>query len=102
MRTPRRNRCAARCGPSSTSAGAQRTTQLEFSRPHGEASPVAKVVERNAGGGIHHVCYAVPGIIAARDTLISAGARVLGDGVPNIRAHGKPVLFFHPKNVYGE
>ena len=60
-----------------------------------------KFVERNADGGIHHICYDVPDIIAARDRLISEGARVLGDGVPKIGAHGKPVLFFHPKDFSG-
>ena len=67
----------------------------------GEASPIAKFVERNADGGIHHICYDVPDIIAARDRLIKEGARVLGDGVPKIGAHGKPVLFFHPKDFSG-
>jgi len=64
-------------------------------------SPIAKFLERNADGGIHHICYDVPDIIAARDRLISEGARVLGDGVPKIGAHGKPVLFFHPKDFSG-
>ena len=63
--------------------------------------PNTKFVERNADGGIHHICYDVPDIIAARDRLISEGARVLGDGVPKIGAHGKPVLFFHPKDFSG-
>ena len=69
-------------------------TKIEFIQPLGDASPIAKFVERNADGGIHHICYDVPDIIAARDTLIKEGARVLGDGVPKIGAHGKPVLFF--------
>src|SRR6266699_640811 len=76
-------------------------TKIEFIEPLGENSPIAKFVERNADGGIHHVCYDVPDIIAARDRLISEGARVLGDGVPKIGAHGKPVLFFHPKDFSG-
>ena len=76
-------------------------TKIEFIQPLGEASPIAKFVERNADGGIHHICYDVPDIIAARDTLIKEGARVLGDGVPKIGAHGKPVLFFHPKDFSG-
>ena len=71
-------------------------TKIEFIQPLGEASPIAKFVERNADGGIHHICYDVPDIIAARDRLIGEGARVLGDGVPKIGAHGKPVLFLHP------
>ena len=61
-------------------------TKIEFIQPLGEASPIAKFVERNADGGIHHICYDVPDIIAARDKLISEGARVLGDGVPKITA----------------
>ena len=69
--------------------------------PLGDASPIAKFVERNADGGIHHVCYDVPDIIAARDRMIAEGARVLGDGQPKIGAHGKPVLFFHPKDFSG-
>src|ERR1700716_620858 len=76
-------------------------TKIEFIQPLGEASPIAKLLERNAAGGIHHICYEVPDIIAARDTLIREGARVLGDGVPKIGAHGKPVLFMHPKDFSG-
>ena len=72
-------------------------TKIEFIQPLGETSPIAKFLERNADGGIHHICYDVPDIIAARDTLIKEGARVLGDGVPKIGAHGKPVLFLHPR-----
>ena len=64
-------------------------------------APIAKFLERNADGGIHHICYDVPDIIAARDTLIKEGARVLGDGTPKIGAHGKPVLFLHPKDFSG-
>ena len=74
---------------------------IEFIQPLGEASPIAKFVERNADGGIHHVCYEVVDIIASRDQLIKEGARVLGDGQPKIGAHGKPVLFFHPKDFSG-
>jgi methylmalonyl-CoA/ethylmalonyl-CoA epimerase len=70
-----------------------------------DAEKAAKIYggafERNADGGIHHICYDVPDIIAARDTLIKEGARVLGDGQPKIGAHGKPVLFFHPKDFSG-
>src|SRR6202050_2635476 len=77
------------------------TTKIEFRQPVGEASPIAKFLERNADGGIHHICYDVPDIIAARDRLIKEGARVLGDGVPKTGAHGKPVLFLHPKDFSG-
>ena len=76
-------------------------TKIEFIEPLGETSPIAKFLERNADGGIHHVCYDVPDIIAARDRMIAEGARVLGDGQPKIGAHGKPVLFFHPKDFSG-
>jgi methylmalonyl-CoA/ethylmalonyl-CoA epimerase len=69
-------------------------TKIEFIQPLGEISPIAN-------GGIHHICYDVPDIIAARDALIKEGARVLGDGVPRIGAHGKPVLFLHPKDFSG-
>ena len=76
-------------------------TKIEFIQPLGDDSPIAKFVERNADGGIHHICYEVPDIIAARDQLIAEGARVLGDGNPKIGAHGKPVLFLHPKDFNG-
>lgn len=76
-------------------------TKIEFIQPLGDDSPIAKFVERNADGGIHHLCYEVPDIIAARDALIREGARVLGDGEPKIGAHGKPVLFLHPKDFSG-
>jgi methylmalonyl-CoA/ethylmalonyl-CoA epimerase len=76
-------------------------TKIEFIQPLGEDSPIAKFVERNPDGGIHHICYEVPEIIAARDKLIAEGARVLGDGNPKIGAHGKPVLFLHPKDFSG-
>jgi methylmalonyl-CoA/ethylmalonyl-CoA epimerase len=76
-------------------------TKIEFIEPLGEASPIGKFLERNADGGIHHLCYEVPDIIAARDNLIREGARVLGDGTPKIGAHGKPVLFLHPKDFSG-
>src|SRR5512136_3431804 len=76
-------------------------TKIEFIEPLGEASPIAKFLERNADGGIHHVCYEVDDILAARDQLKAAGARVLGDGEPKIGAHGKPVLFLHPKDFCG-
>ena len=76
-------------------------TKIEFLQPLGEASPIAKFLERNPDGGIHHICYEVDDIIAARDQLIAEGARVLGDGQPKIGAHGKPVLFLHPKDFSG-
>ena len=76
-------------------------TKIEFIQPLGETSPIAKFLERNADGGIHHICYEVDDILAARDKLKSHGARVLGDGNPKIGAHGKPVLFLHPKDFCG-
>jgi methylmalonyl-CoA/ethylmalonyl-CoA epimerase len=76
-------------------------TKIEFIEPLGAASPIAKFLERNADGGIHHVCYEVVDIIVSRDALVKEGARVLGDGVPKIGAHGKPVLFLHPKDFSG-
>jgi methylmalonyl-CoA/ethylmalonyl-CoA epimerase len=76
-------------------------TKIELLEPLGEGSPIAKFLERNPDGGIHHLCYEVDDIIAARDRLKAAGARVLGDGEPRIGAHGKPVLFLHPKDFCG-
>lgn len=76
-------------------------TKIEFLEPLGEGSPIAKFLEKNADGGIHHVCYEVDDIIKARDQLKAAGARVIGDGNPKIGAHGKPVLFLHPKDFCG-
>ncbi len=76
-------------------------TKIEFLEPLGENSPITKFLEKNPDGGIHHVCYEVKDIIAARDQLKAAGARVLGDGEPKIGAHGKPVLFLHPKDFLG-
>jgi methylmalonyl-CoA/ethylmalonyl-CoA epimerase len=76
-------------------------TKIEFIQPLDDASPIAKFVARNPDGGIHHICYEVPDIIAAREQLIAEGARVLGDGEPKIGAHGKPVLFLHPKDFSG-
>jgi methylmalonyl-CoA/ethylmalonyl-CoA epimerase len=76
-------------------------TKIELLEPLGENSPIAKFLERNADGGIHHICYEVDDIIAARDHLTGKGARVLGDGTPKIGAHGKPVLFLHPKDFCG-
>jgi methylmalonyl-CoA/ethylmalonyl-CoA epimerase len=76
-------------------------TKIELLEPLGEGSPIAKFLERNPDGGIHHVCYEVDNIIAARDRLKGQGARVLGDGEPKVGAHGKPVLFLHPKDFCG-
>jgi methylmalonyl-CoA/ethylmalonyl-CoA epimerase len=76
-------------------------TKIELLEPLGDNSPIAKFLERNPDGGIHHVCYEVSNIRAARDRLMAAGARVLGDGEPKIGAHGKPVLFLHPKDFCG-
>jgi methylmalonyl-CoA/ethylmalonyl-CoA epimerase len=76
-------------------------TKLELLEPLGANSPIAKFLEKNADGGMHHVCYEVDDIIAARDQLKAQGARVLGDGEPKIGAHGKPVLFLHPKDFCG-
>jgi len=76
-------------------------TKIELLEPLGDASPIARFLERNPDGGIHHICYEVDDILAARDRLSSTGARVLGDGTPRIGAHGKPVLFLHPKDFNG-
>jgi methylmalonyl-CoA/ethylmalonyl-CoA epimerase len=76
-------------------------TKIELLEPLGQGSPIAKFLERNPDGGIHHVCYEVDDIRAARDKLKAEGARVLGDGEPKIGAHGKPVLFLHPKDFCG-
>ncbi len=76
-------------------------TKIELLEPLGADSPVANFLARNPAGGIHHLCYEVDDIIAARDRLKSAGARVLGDGEPRTGAHGKPVIFLHPKDFCG-
>jgi len=76
-------------------------TKIELLHPLGEKSPIAGFLEKNASGGIHHICYEVDDILAARDQLVKTGARVLGDGTPKIGAHGKPVLFLHPKDFCG-
>lgn len=76
-------------------------TKVELLEPLGANSPIAKFLEKNADGGMHHVCYEVDDIVAARDRLKAGGARVLGDGEPRIGAHGKPVLFLHPKDFCG-
>jgi methylmalonyl-CoA/ethylmalonyl-CoA epimerase len=76
-------------------------TKIELLHPLGENSPIRGFLEKNPSGGIHHICYEVDDILAARDRLRAAGARVLGDGEPKIGAHGKPVLFLHPKDFTG-
>ena len=76
-------------------------TKIELLEPLGEGSPIARFLARNPDGGPHHVCYEVDDIRAARDRLAAAGARVLGSGEPSIGAHGKPVLFLHPKDFCG-
>ena len=76
-------------------------TKIELLEPLGADSPIAKFLERNPDGGIHHICYEVDDILAARDQLTKQGARVLGSGDPKIGAHGKPVLFLHPKDFCG-
>ena len=76
-------------------------TKIELLHPLGENSPIANFLKRNPEGGVHHVCYEVEDILAARDRLKADGARVLGDGEPKIGAHDKPVLFLHPKDFCG-
>ncbi len=76
-------------------------TKIELLHPLGDNSPIAGFLQKNASGGIHHVCYEVADIYAARDRLKAAGARVLGDGEPKTGAHDKPVLFLHPKDFCG-
>ena len=76
-------------------------TKIEFLYPLGENSPIKGFLEKNPAGGIHHICYEVESIIAARDHLLAEGARILGDGTPKIGAHGNPVLFLHPKDFNG-
>jgi len=76
-------------------------TKIELLEPLGDASPIRGFLEKNPSGGIHHICYEVDDIIAARDHLLATGARVLGGGEPKIGAHGKPVLFLHPRDFNG-
>jgi methylmalonyl-CoA/ethylmalonyl-CoA epimerase len=76
-------------------------TKIELLEPLGESSPIARFLDRNPNGGIHHVCYEVDDIRAARDKLREEGMRVLGDGEPKIGAHDRPVLFLHPKDFFG-
>lgn len=76
-------------------------TKMELLHPLGDKSPIKGFLDKNPAGGIHHVCYEVEDILAARDRLKDEGLRVLGDGEPKIGAHGKPVLFLHPKDLFG-
>jgi methylmalonyl-CoA/ethylmalonyl-CoA epimerase len=76
-------------------------TKIELLEPLGAESPIARFLEKNPDGGMHHICYEVDNIEAARDRLVNSGARVLGNGEPKIGAHGKPVLFLHPKDFNG-
>jgi methylmalonyl-CoA/ethylmalonyl-CoA epimerase len=76
-------------------------TKLELLHPFGEKSPIAKFLESNPAGGIHHVCIEVEDVVVARDTLRAKGIRITGDGEPRIGAHGKPVIFLHPKDMLG-
>jgi methylmalonyl-CoA/ethylmalonyl-CoA epimerase len=76
-------------------------SKIELLEPLGDNSPIAAFLERNPAGGMHHLCYEVADILAARDRLRASGARILGDGEPKTGAHGKPVLFLHPKDMLG-
>ncbi|MGU3574923.1 methylmalonyl-CoA epimerase [Brucellaceae bacterium C25G] len=76
-------------------------TKIELLEPLGEGSSIQTFIDRNPSGGMHHVCYEVADILQARDQLAAQGARILGDGEPKIGAHGKPVLFLHPKDFNG-
>lgn len=76
-------------------------TKVELLEPLGETSPIAAFLEKSPAGGMHHICYEVDDILTARDRLVASGARVLGDGNPKTGAHGKPVLFLHPKDFFG-
>lgn len=76
-------------------------TKIELLQPRDESSPIFRFLEKNPDGGMHHLCYEVDNILQARDKLIAQGARVLGDGEPKTGAHGKPVLFLHPKDFFG-
>ncbi len=76
-------------------------TKIELLYPLGATSPIQSFLDKNPSGGIHHICYEVGDITQAREQLLEAGARVLGNGEPKIGAHGKPVLFLHPKDFNG-
>ena len=75
--------------------------KVELMEPLNDTSPVAKFLERNPDGGLHHICFDVPDLLASRDQLLASGARILGSSDPKIGAHGKPVLFIHPKDMTG-
>ena len=75
--------------------------KVELLEPLDDKSPIAKFLERNPDGGLHHICFDVPDLIASRDQLLATGARILGNPDPEIGAHGKPVLFIHPKDLTG-
>lgn len=75
--------------------------KIELLEPLGDDSPIAKFLERHPDGGLHHICFDVPDLIASRDQLLASGARILGSPEPKIGAHGKPVLFIHPKDMTG-
>ena len=79
----------------------QPNAKVELMEPLGDGSPIAAFLDRNPSGGMHHICYEVGDIRAARDHLVASGARVLGDGEPKVGAHGTPVLFLHPKDFCG-
>lgn len=76
-------------------------TRIELLEPLGDGSPVSRFLEKHRGGGMHHICMEVPDIVAARDQLLLKGARILGDGIPKIGAHGNPVVFMHPGDFHG-
>ena len=76
-------------------------TKIELLTPLGNESPIKAFLDKNPSGGMHHICYEVVDILAARDHLLASGARILGSGIPKIGAHGKPVLFLHPKDFQG-
>ena len=76
-------------------------TRIELLQPLGANSPIQGFLDKNPSGGIHHICYEVDDILAARDRLLAAGARVLGSGAPKLGAHGRPVLFLHPMDFNG-
>ncbi len=76
-------------------------TKIELLEPLGSSSPIARFLDKNPSGGLHHLCYEVEDILAARDKLVATGARILGDGDPKNGAHNKPVLFLHPKDFCG-
>ncbi|MFO0388409.1 MAG: methylmalonyl-CoA epimerase [Alphaproteobacteria bacterium] len=80
---------------------AVQNTKIELLHPFGDNSPIAGFLAKNPSGGMHHMCFEVADIISARDKLVAEGARILGDGEPKVGAHGKPVLFLHPKDFCG-